>query len=814
MGMYGWHDNDLYAFNVVVDNDLTIKGTLTFGDAATDNLIIKGRMSSMTAAGSAIQITSSYAYGEGIEMRYQVTDWTGVGSSFKGMYLRSEAITTAATGKSIYGAEIYGVCNNVTMTTGSLWGALFYAYVKGVGAVTVNNMYAVQGELTWDASRTHDCTITTAAACFRAKITGGRVADYTKIHGYELTIGEMDGDSAKFGKGLFMQDDSGMSGTCTLTTGIDIAIGCTTGISIGGTCSTAGLFLGATNKISFHDSNIYMRASADGHFEIVSDDTITLSVPGSGHGGIVFGGETDWGTGATGPDLDGTGWDWVTQTVGRVNTENVTAAAYAAQYNALTVTKGQNLTSSFFGTWTELYISPSITLASSSNYAAVWGQVELGATVTSTDSEDFMAAVYGNFKTGATFTNNTKVCGFLAQSEVATSGLTNNGTISAYYAMKKSGCQVWDHGLFIADDASTTGIQIGNATTGILLDGDFTTGIDINAEASLTDAIAIDAEEGATITTGINMTCTTTGTITTGISMSWTAAATEGIAMTITTGDTITRGMSMSGAGTYTTGILLDATAITTAIQLSAGSMTDAILIDGTTPVDGIHISSACSAMGINISGICATGLSMTNASTVGLLISAGPMGFDLTSTLPAGAAANANEINFTDDSTGSSGYARALWINATVAGDKTGSGEHNSLGIDQHVTGNSPYLYGMTYYSYDTGDPTIGFAAPISIYQDDLGTGLGAWVGIDIGSNFTNAPAGRHAFLRCRNHNAAAVPNCIIQCEGAGGATYLLNVDAQGNMLSASSAATTVVEKIAVKTPGGTRYVKLYSDA
>jgi hypothetical protein len=193
----------------------------------------------MTAAGAAMQITSAYAYGEGIEMRYQVTDWTGVGSSFKGMYLRAEAMTTAASGKSVYGAEIYGVCNNVTMTTGSLWGTLTYAYVKGVAAVTVNNMYAVQGELTWDASRTHDCTITTAAACFRAKITGGRVADYTKIHGYELTIGEMDGDSSKFGSGIFMQDDSGMAGTCTLTTGVNILIGCTTGISIAGATTDA-----------------------------------------------------------------------------------------------------------------------------------------------------------------------------------------------------------------------------------------------------------------------------------------------------------------------------------------------------------------------------------------------------------------------------------------------------------------------------------------------------------------------------------------------------------------------------------------------
>ena len=633
MGIYGWHDNELEAYNVVVENDLTVKGTISFGDEAADKLIIQGRVSSMTAAGAAIQISSAYTYGEGIEMRYQVTNWTGVGDSFKGMYLRSEAITTAATGKSVYGAEIYGVCNNVTMTTGSLWGTLTYAYVKGVDAVTVNNMYAVQGELTWDASRTGDCTITTAAACFRAKITGGRVADYTKIHGYELTIGEMDGDSAKFGKGLFMQDDSGMSGTCTLTTGIDIAIGCTTGISIGGTCSTAGLFLGTTNKVSFHDSGIYMRASADGHFEIVSDDTITLSVPGSGHGGIVFGGETDWGTGATGPDLDGTGWDWVTQTVGRVNTENITAAAYAGQYTALTVTKGQNLTSSFFANWNELYISASSVMTGASNFASIWAQVELGATVTSTDSGDFMAAVYGNFKTGATFTNNTKVCGFLAQSEVATSGLTNNGTISAFYAMKKSGCQVWDHGLYIADSAATTGISVGTCTTAI-----------------------------------------------------------------------------------------------------TVGSVTGSALV-----------------------------------------VAGSLMGFDLTSTLGAGAAANANEINFTDNSTGSSGYARALWINATVAGDKTGSGEHNSLGIDQSVTGNTPYLYGLTYYSADVGDPTIGFAAPISVYQDDLGINLGAYVCIDLGVALSNAPTDRYHYMRFRDHSTA-IPTSVFRFEGGHCASYLFD--------------------------------------
>ena len=297
MGMYGWHDNDLHA------DDLTVDGTLTFGDAATDNLIIKGRASSMTKAGAAIQVASLYEYGEGIEMKYQVTDWTKVGSSFKGMYLRAEAATNSAAGKSIYGAEIYGVCNNVTMTTGNLWGTMNYAYVKGVGAVTVNNMYAVQGELTWDASRTGDCTITTAAACFRAKITGGRVADYTKIHGYELTIGEMDGDSAKFGSGILMQDDSEMGGTCTLTTGLNITIGCTTSISITGSATDAikiatGTFTDGLDISGVSDSAIRITgtpsyginmAAATTAISISGTTTTAISITGATTTGISVG---------------------------------------------------------------------------------------------------------------------------------------------------------------------------------------------------------------------------------------------------------------------------------------------------------------------------------------------------------------------------------------------------------------------------------------------------------------------------------------------------------------------------------------------
>jgi len=91
--------------------DLTILGDFTFGDAAVDTLILKGRVSTMTAAGAAIQIGSAYTYGEGFEYRWQVVDWTGK-TTFNGMYLRSEAATVSAAGKSIRGTEVYGVCNN------------------------------------------------------------------------------------------------------------------------------------------------------------------------------------------------------------------------------------------------------------------------------------------------------------------------------------------------------------------------------------------------------------------------------------------------------------------------------------------------------------------------------------------------------------------------------------------------------------------------------------------------------------------------------------------------------------------------------
>lgn len=576
MGIYGWHDNDLKAFNLEVD------GTLTFGDAATDNLIIKGRVSSMTAAGSAIQITSAYAYGEGIEMRYQVTDWTGVGSSFKGMYLRSEAATNSASGKSIYGAEIYGVCNNVTMGSGSLWGAMNYAYVKGVGAVTVNNMYAVQGELTWDASRTGDCTITTAAACFRAKITGGRVADYTKIHGYELTIGEMDGDSQTFGYGIFMQDDSGMAGTSTLTTGVYINIGCTTGISIAGATTdaisisgdaTTGLNI--TSGCTATDGILVAGACADAIHISGSNTTSALHISGDQATAMLVDVDAALATGlsfavdtgitmTTGIDMTCTGTGTIATAISLTYTADATECFAMTVATSKTVTTGMSMSGA--GTYTTgiLLDATAITTGISITAGSLTDGIKISGT-TPVDGLEISSACSANAIniSGVNTANAINISG--AQTTGNAIAITSTGTLSGTLkgiaidydgvtlgTQDNTGIEVLMHAtyggtgteyaIYASGDGTTvalcsdaaaaitvggtvsTGVTIGAATTGMLISGATTEAIDITGNA--TTAINID-----------------TGAFTSGLTMS---AAFSGNAISLTN-SALTAGDSYSG---------------------------------------------------------------------------------------------------------------------------------------------------------------------------------------------------------------------------------------------------------------------------
>jgi len=241
-------------------NGLLLAGAYTNGisitGTATNSISISGAATTginiTSATVKSINIANTVTTGtHGIYLKSTVTAFPG--SEFIGAYIRAEAATNAATAKSLYGTIIYGTNNAVTQTTGSLWGTLTYAYIKGATAVTIANAYAGQFEISMDAGRSANATITTEAACLLAKVTAGDLADDTKVHGMIIRVGDMDGDSATFGNGILIEDDASMSGTCKFTTGINISSGCTTGINLSG-ANTTGINISGANTTAINIS--------------------------------------------------------------------------------------------------------------------------------------------------------------------------------------------------------------------------------------------------------------------------------------------------------------------------------------------------------------------------------------------------------------------------------------------------------------------------------------------------------------------------------------------------------------------------------
>jgi len=136
--------------------------------------------------------------------------------------------------------------------------------------------------------------------------------------------------------------------------------------------------------------------------------------------------------------------------------------------------------------------------------------------------------------------------------------------------------------------------------------------------------------------------------------------------------------------------------------------------------------------------------------------------------------------VDITDNTTNTGGYQRGLYLNFTGAGDKTTSAEVNVISADVTLTGDTPYSYNLCMYTCESGNPTIGFKAAISIYMDALGTAVGAQVAIDIGiAEGTNSPSGRDAYMRWRNHSASNEPASGILLEAGNNesaCTYLFD--------------------------------------
>ncbi|MCJ7829230.1 MAG: hypothetical protein MUP81_05785 [Dehalococcoidia bacterium] len=185
----------------------------------------------------------------------------------------------------------------------------------------------------------------------------------------------------------------------------------------------------------------------------------------------------------------------------------------------------------------------------------------------------------------------------------------------------------------------------------------------------------------------------------------------------------------------------------------------------------------------------------------------------DIAQTISGTTARNVLDLSVADTSTSASGYHRGIYLNWTATGDKTGTAEINGIASDITLTGaNTPYSYNLTAYQVATSNPTIGYASGLSIYFDNLGTNLGALVGVDIMLGLTTAPADRYTYIRCRDM-VTSVPTSVLLCE-ANCATYLLKADPTVNFLdTGTTAGNQCVGHIAFKVGNNTRYINFYSD-
>ena len=222
----------------------TFNGDITIGDsAAADTLILKCRTATSTEAGAALSLGATYAYSEGVELRYTISSWAGIGTAFDGMYLRAQSDADISGGGAgvVRGLQVFGVAN--ASNADLLEGGFLQAYIKGDTAETIADVRGLHGEISMDAGRANSITLTEAPAIY-GRILSGKVADYTKFHGVLLDFGDMDGGSRTYGSGVLIQDDAESAGTSVMTNGVHVNMAATTGIRLTGAMTTGILIAG------------------------------------------------------------------------------------------------------------------------------------------------------------------------------------------------------------------------------------------------------------------------------------------------------------------------------------------------------------------------------------------------------------------------------------------------------------------------------------------------------------------------------------------------------------------------------------------
>jgi hypothetical protein len=217
---------------------------------AENAAVFAGRIASGGVAGSAVDIDSGWARGELMELRANVSDYTNIpqmdfdslgdADIFTVAYLRSEA-GVDGTDNGAVGVIGWGVANAVGCER--IEGGRFWAYPKGDTAENIDYAWGVRGEFSMDAGRANAVTLVEAAAV-AGRITSGKVADYTKIHGYVCRFGDMDGGSRTYGSGIRLLDGP-ESGTSVLTNVIESDLAATNLVKVSAT-GQAGITIDAT----------------------------------------------------------------------------------------------------------------------------------------------------------------------------------------------------------------------------------------------------------------------------------------------------------------------------------------------------------------------------------------------------------------------------------------------------------------------------------------------------------------------------------------------------------------------------------------
>ena len=231
---FGWHSGKLSCKELDVESSLSL-GSVDFGSVELDSILLNGRFSTSTIAGAALSLGSTYSYGEAIELRYTVTNWTGIGSSFKALYLRSEADLGGSYG--IKCAEFYAVMDTST-TTGlsSLQNVYAEMLIKASASNrTLTAGHCIEANISVE-NQTGTLTLTNNIYCLYAKAqTGTGINDYTKVNGIRIS-GRDDGTARVFGIALNIVDPEAT--ICTWTTGISLSTAATTGFLISAATTT------------------------------------------------------------------------------------------------------------------------------------------------------------------------------------------------------------------------------------------------------------------------------------------------------------------------------------------------------------------------------------------------------------------------------------------------------------------------------------------------------------------------------------------------------------------------------------------------